>query len=135
MKTRQPKAVVKIPKTGDFYDRGYFAARHWQPIMDGAWVHVHVRGHAKRRACVHIRDFVRLTRRDPNGPFLERWGWWVDEDGLMRAASRRDPDTSMGVLVAAEILVAGEGDTLDVPADPFDLRAFGLHKIQGGAHA
>jgi hypothetical protein len=135
MRTRQPKAVPKIPKTGEFYDRGYFAAQYWQPIMDGSWVHVHVRGHAQRRACVHIRDFVRLTRRDPTGPYLERWGWWVDEDGLMRAASRRDRDTSMGVLVAAVILGADVGDTLDVPADPFDLRASGMRKTPGGAHA
>lgn len=118
---------VKLPVGGRPRPGGILAA---EPIEDDGLVYVSVEGQEHRRAVVGAQVFHRLTARDPHGPWLTRTRWWLDEDGHMRAYSLHETRPfAQGVLVAAAILGAVEGETIEVPADPFDLRLSSLRRV------
>ena len=93
-----------------------------EPIFEDGLVYVSVEDQHPRKAILNRSDFLRITARDPGGPRLTRTRWWLDEDGFIRAFSLHDQPMEHGTLVVAAILRAKDGDVLDVPADPFDLR-------------
>jgi hypothetical protein len=100
-----------------------------RPVFEGGLVYVSVEGHHPRKAVLDTPDFLRITSRDGDGPQLTRTRWMLDSDGLIRAYSLRDKAISNGVLVASAILCAREGESIEVAADPFDLRLSGLKKV------
>lgn len=117
------------PRPGGWLD-GFRLAAQRAPMIEGELAFVSVEGHEERRATLDARIFERLTANDPYGPWLTRTRWWLDDEGNMRAYSLHDarPFTH-GVLVVAEILGAVEGETIEVPADPFDLRLSALRRL------
>lgn len=121
---------IKLPANGRPRPGSMLANFAAQPREDDGLVYVSVEGHEHRRAVVGAQMFRRLTARDPDGPWLTRTRWWLDDEGHMRAYSRHDAQPfSHGVLVAAAILGAVEGEAIEVPADPFDLRLASLRRL------
>lgn len=133
---QRPRRVAAAPttvRTGRPHPGGrleYFGRSDTDPVFDGQWVYLPVQGVKHRRAALHRHDFFRLTRRDPTGPFLDARRVYMDDMGLLRAPSHRDGKDAPGVLLSAAILCADEGDTIEVPSDPFDLRLRGLKKLE-----
>jgi hypothetical protein len=102
------------------------------PIIEGDLAFVSVEGEHPRKAVLHREDFQRLTK-DPSGPRLTRSRWFLDGDGYLRAFSLHDKHKFVeGVLVAAAVLGVKTGDTIEIPADPFDLRLGKLKKVACG---
>jgi hypothetical protein len=139
---RQPRAtpgLVTIPKTGAPRPGGRlagFAARQDSrnaPVCESGLVYVSVEGQHPRKAVLGVSAYERITARDPSGPWLTRTRWWLDEQGLLRAFSGHEQPMTHGVLVAAAVLGAHEGDTIETPADPFDLRLSVLRKVPAQA--
>lgn len=85
-------------------------------------MYVSVDGQHPRKAVLGLGDFLRITARDPGGPWLTRTRWWLDDDNMLRAYSLHEKPMTHGVLVAAAVVGAKDGDTLELPADPFDVR-------------
>lgn len=111
-----------------------FIAQHYtrnHPIFEDGLAYVSVEGHLPRRAVLGHRDFLRITAWDPLGPRLTRTRWWLDEDNMLRAFSLHEKPMEHGVLVAAALLNASEGDVIEVPGDPFDLRLSQLRRVEG----
>lgn len=110
-----------------------FVANHdtsLHPIIEDGLAYVSVEGFKHRRAILGAGDFFRITARDPGGPWLTRTRWWLDEDGHLRAFSLHDRERfAEGVLVAAAVLDAKAGDTIEVPSNPFDVRLSKLKRI------
>lgn len=117
-----------LPVTGQPRAGGRLSHSLYAPSFRSGYVHVTVEG-AERRAIVTIADFKRITARDPFGPWLTQTRWWLDEDGFLRAFSMHDRPMTHGVLVASAILGAKEGDVIEVPADPLDMRLSSLRRI------
>jgi hypothetical protein len=121
---------IKLPANGTPRPGGMLALFQAEPIEEDGLVYVSVEGQAHRRAVLGAATFRRLTARDPYGPWLTRTRWWLDDEGNMRAYSRHDAQPfAHGVLVAAAILGADAGESIEVPADPFDLRLSSLRRL------
>lgn len=122
---------IKLPAGGKPRPGGRLAKfKRIAPIYEGGLVFVTVQGYEHRRAVLTATVFARITGRDPYGPWLTQSRWWLDDEGHMRAYSHHEPQPSTeGVLVAAAILGAVEGETIEVPADPFDLRLSALRRL------
>lgn len=101
------------------------------PIFEDGLVYVSVEGQHPRKAVLGEADYLRITSKAPGHPGLTRTRWWLDEDSMLRAYSLGEKHMAHGVLVVAAILGAKEGDTLEVPADPLDLRLSGLRRVAG----
>ena len=99
------------------------------PIFEDGLVYVSVEGQHPRKAVLGAQDFLRITARDPSGPWLTRTRWWLDESGVLRAYSLHEKPMKHGVVVAAAILGAKEGDELETPADPLDVRLSQLKRL------
>ncbi len=132
---RSPGLPGRLPSTGRPRAGGIMAnhiARHdttHLPIFDDGLVYVGIDGDPSRRAVIGQRDFLRITARDPLGPWLTRTRWWLDEDDMLRAFSLHDRPFTEGVLVAAAVLGAKEGDVIEVPGDPLDMRLSQLRRL------
>ncbi len=100
------------------------------PIFEDGLAYVSVEGQLPRRAVLGLKDFLRITARDPLGPWLTRTRWWLDDDNMLRAYSLHEKPLAHGVLVAAAILDAQEGDVIEFPGDPFDLRWSRMHRVE-----
>jgi hypothetical protein len=98
------------------------------PVYGDEMVYVSVEGQHPRKATIGRNDFLRITR-DPDGPRLTGSRWWLDEDNMLRAFSLNERPFEHGILVAAALLNAKEGDTLALPADPFDLRLSQIKRV------
>lgn len=98
------------------------------PVHEGDFVYVSVDGQHPRKAVLHAQDFLRITK-DMDGPRLTRSRWWLDDDGYLRAFSLHQKPFQHGVLVAAAILGVKAGDTIEVPADPLDLRLDHMQRV------
>ncbi len=112
------------PRAGGRLER--FLANHDtsnHPVIEDGLAYVSVEDQHPRKAVLGLRDFLRITARDPGGPWLTRTRWWLDDDNMLRAYSLHEKPMAHGVLVAAAVLGAKEGDTLELPADPFDVRS------------
>lgn len=141
-KARQPRTKsgpVSMPKTGTPRSGGRLAgfvarqdARN-APIYEDGLVYVSVEGQHPRKAVLGASVYERITARDPSGPWLTRTRWWLDEQGFLRAFSGHEQPMTLGVLVAAAVLGADEGDTIETPVDPFDLRLSVLRKLPAQA--
>jgi hypothetical protein len=94
------------------------------PVYVDGLVYVSVEGQHPRKAILNAATFDRLTARDPQGPWLTRTRWFLDdESGMLHAYTLRNGyPLAESVMVAAAILDAQEGDSIEAPADPFDLR-------------
>ena len=99
------------------------------PIHEGDLVYVSVEGQHPRKAVLHAQDYRRLTQSH-DGPKLTGSRWFLDEDGYLRAFSRLEKPYKHGLLVAAAILNAKAGDTLDLPADSLDCRLSSMKKVE-----
>ncbi len=99
------------------------------PIFEDGLVYVGLDGDSSRRAVIRERDFLRITARDLYGPWLTRTRWWLDEDDLLRAFSLHDRPFTEGLLVASAVLGAKEGDVIEVPGDPLDMRLSQLRRL------
>lgn len=99
------------------------------PIFEDGLVYVSVEGQHPRKAVLGAQDFLRITARDPSGPWLTRTRWWLDEAGVLRAYSLHEKPMAHGVVVAAAVLGAKEGDVLETPADPLDVRLSQLKRV------
>lgn len=109
-----------------------FIAKHDtsnHPIFEDGLVYVSVEGQLLRRAVLGRSDFLCITARDPFGPWLTRTRWWLDEHNMLRAYSLHEKPMAHGVLVAAAILNAKEGDVIEVPGNPFDLRLSQMRRV------
>jgi hypothetical protein len=128
--TIDPFVATGTLRPGGKLDR-FMAGRNTrnQPIFEDGLVYVSVEDQYPRRAVLSARDFLRITARDPRGPWLTRTRWWLDEANLLRAFSLHERPMEHGVLVAAAILGAREGDAIDVPGDPLDVRRSRLKKV------
>lgn len=80
------------------------------------------------KARISRRDYERLTSRE--GPNLTRARWWRDADGMVRAYSRKDRGAQAqdGLLVAALLSRANDGDLLEME-DPLNLSRRTIHLI------
>lgn len=99
------------------------------PVHEDGLVYVSVDGHHPRKAVIDRSDFLRITARDPAGPWLTRTRWFLGEDNMLRAYSLHEQPMTHGVLVAAAVLGAQEGACIEVPADPFDMRPSQLRHV------
>lgn len=127
---QQPMPRTGRPRPGGRLDR--FLARQDrtnEPIFEDGLVFVSVEGQHPRKAVLGESAYLRLTSRDPNGPRLTRSRWYLDEDNMLRAYSLHEKPFVAGVLVAAALLGAKEGDTIEIPADPFDVRVSQLRRV------
>ncbi len=99
-------------------------------IFEDGLVYVSVEGQAPCRAILAESDFLRITAKEADGPWLTKTRWWLDDAGMLRAFSLHDKQKFVeGTLVAAAVLNAKEGDTLELPADPFDLRLSQIRRV------
>lgn len=99
------------------------------PVFEDGMVFVSVEGLHPRRAVLDELDYRRITSRDPGGAYLTRTRWWLDDEGLLRAYSLHEKPMQHGVLVAAAILAAATGDSIEMSSDPLDLRRSQLRKL------
>ncbi len=106
------------------------------PVTEDGLVYVSVEGMHPRKAVLDAMDFKRITSNNAGSPRLTRSRWWQDPDtGMLYAYSLRDRPMEQGVLVAAAILNADIGDTIEVSGDSLDLRLCKLKTISRGSHA
>ena len=119
--------MAHVP-TGAPRDRGMlsnFIAKtnpHTAPVTEDGLVYVSVEGMHPRKAVLDAADFKRITGNKADSPMLTRSRWWQDANGMLYAYTLRERSFEHGVLVAAAILNAREGDTIECAGDPFDLR-------------
>jgi hypothetical protein len=99
------------------------------PIIEDGLVYVSVEGHYPRKAVLGRTDFLRITARDPSGPWLTRTRWWLDEDNMLRAFSLHEKPMVHGVLVAAAIVGASENDSIELSTNPFDVRRSQIRRL------
>jgi hypothetical protein len=100
------------------------------PIHEDGLTYVSVEGHHPRKAVIDRRDFQRITSCHGGNPRLTRSRWFLDDTGMLRAYSGHEfPHMTHGVLVAAAVLGAQEGDSIEIPADPFDVRRSQLRRV------
>lgn len=99
------------------------------PVFDDGLVYVSVEGQHPRKAVIGERDYLRITARDPSGPRLTRTRWFLDDANMLRAYSLHEQPLTHGVLVAAAVLGAKDGDSIEMPADPFDVRVSQLRRL------
>ncbi|HWW27265.1 MAG TPA: hypothetical protein VNZ85_15385 [Caulobacter sp.] len=110
-----------------------FIAKHDtsnHPIVEDGLTYVSVEGQLARRAVLWSQDFRRITAQDPLGPWLTKTRWWLDENNMLRAFSLHEKPMEHGLLVASAVLNAREGDVIEVPGDPFDLRRSSLRRLE-----
>lgn len=127
---KAPTSRRGSPRPGGRLER-YLA---WQdnrnlPVFEDGLVYVSVEGHHPRKAVIGAGIFEALTGGDPHGPMLTRTRWFLDDQNMLRAFSRRESPMTHGVLVAAAVLGAEEGDCIEIPADPFDVRMSQLRRV------
>lgn len=124
------KSIRAIPRATGLL-AGFVASHdpNSHPVFEDGLVFVSVEGLHPRRAVLDELDYRRITTRDPDGAYLTRTRWWLDDDGLLRAYSLHEKPMQHGVLVAAAILGAKEADTIEVPSDPLDLRSSQLRVV------
>ncbi|WP_295978799.1 hypothetical protein [uncultured Variovorax sp.] len=106
-----------------------------QPVFEDGLVYVSVEGQHPRKAILGEKDYLRITGRDCAGPWLTKTRWWMDEDNMLRAYSLHETPLQHGVLVAAAVVGAREGDSIEVSGDPFDVRRSQIRPMQPDAAA
>lgn len=100
------------------------------PVHEDGLTFVSVEGQHPRKAVIETQDFQRITSRYAGSPLLTRSRWFLDDAGMLRAYSGHEfPALRHGVLVAAAVLGAQEGDAIEIPADPLDVRMSQLRRV------